>query len=277
MNEYIFGSLITLEAQFDPSATDAKLRVRSPGQTIPTEYTLTGTAGLFTKDIDGDLPGVWWYRFEVIGIPEGEVEDSLLVLEDQTDALPVTDDADLRVFIPRARRAINGPGADAPVDLTDTEVLGLIADSLGTMILLTSGLIGHELVVTARDPFYRAPVAWKTDTPLDQAAETAMIAQVGVDFYFNRLRDMVTSETIMDEGQSWSYERPAAVIRDQLKLLASIRDRAVETIIADHPPAEAWVDFVHERDQFAAAFLEPFGSQHNQGMGGQFMDPRGFF
>lgn len=187
----------------------------------------------------------------------------------------------VRVLIPPTRRAIDGPTAtgsgSVSASLTDDEVKNLDADAIADVILLTGSLFGHTLEVAARDDSYGAPTEWRTDTELSPDESRAIVAQAGLTYFFFKARLIKVHETIQDEGQSWDYDLSANFVRDQMAYLIGMRDKAIEAIIRVHPPADAWVDFVHERDQFAAAFLEPFGSQHNQGMGGQFMDPRGFY
>lgn len=192
---------------------------------------------------------------------------------------PVSDMRDVRVMIPATRRAIDGPTATGSAaistTLDDDQVHSLIADSLGDVILLSGGVFGKTLEVTARDDYYQAPTEWRTSSELSDAEQRVIVAQAALNYYFLTVKTIKTSETISDEGQSWDYTLSAQLLRDQLKALIDMRDKAIEALGAASSAVERWVDFVHERDQVAWAMLEPFS--HFGGVGGQIADPRGFF
>ena len=61
----------------------------------------------------------------------------------------MADPVDIRVMVPRVRRALEGAGA--PQVLTDDAIKDLTADAIAEVILYTGGVFGHELVVTDRD------------------------------------------------------------------------------------------------------------------------------
>ena len=61
----------------------------------------------------------------------------------------MADPVDIRVMVPRVRRALEGAGA--PPVLTDDAIKDLTADAIAEVILYTGGVFGHELVVTDRD------------------------------------------------------------------------------------------------------------------------------
>lgn len=194
--------------------------------------------------------------------PAGELVES----PSPNDGLgPVEDTRDLRVMIPRCRRAIDGPratsSASVAATLSDSEVLGLVADSTANVILLTGGssVFGYQLVPTHYDPFYKAPDQWATDRPLGPEAQDVVIAQAAIDFYADRLRrDAYTSETIKDEGQEWTWQRSANLLQAQLKLLAEVRDRALEMLERINAPLDRYISTVAERDKIAAVYLEPW-------------------
>lgn len=180
---------------------------------------------------------------------------------------PVTDLRDLRVLIPRARRAIDGPtalsSASVATTLNDDEVLGVIADGVANVILLTGGAqsFGYQLVVTSRDTNYMAPNGWATDQQMSTEAETAVIAQAAIDFFFNKFQDMKVHEAIADEGQSWDWDKSPALVRDQLKLLGAVRDKALANLAALNVPLDSFISFVAERDKLAAIWVEPWVSE----------------
>lgn len=197
--------------------------------------------------------------------PAGE----LVLSPSPNDALgPVTDTRDLRVMIPRCRRAIDGPratsSASVAATLSDSEVLGLVADSTANVILLTGGstVFGYELQPTHYDPFYKAPDQWATNTPLSPIAQDVVIAQAAIDFYADKLRrNPYTSEKISDEGQEWAWERSANVMAAQLKLLAEVRDKALNMLERINAPLDRYISSVAERDKLAAVYLEPWVSE----------------
>lgn len=178
---------------------------------------------------------------------------------------PVTSTSDLRVLIPRCRRAIDGPRALSSAAVTatydDSEVLAVVADATAEVILLTGGssVFGYQLVATHRDPFYQAPDQWATDRDLSPEAQDVVIAQAAINVHLHRLReDPLTSEEIADEGQSWKWEKSANLLLAQLKLLADIRDRALELLRAMNAPLDQFISTMAERDLLAASYLEPY-------------------
>ena len=76
----------------------------------------------------------------------------------------MADPVDIRVMVPRVRRALEGAGA--PPVLTDDAIKDLTADAIAEVILYTGGVFGHELVVTARDDATNAPTEYATDPEL---------------------------------------------------------------------------------------------------------------
>jgi hypothetical protein len=179
-------------------------------------------------------------------------------------AAPVTDVRDLRVLIPETRRAIDGPTATSSAavsaTLKDEEVLGLIADATAEVILMTGGstTFGYQLVVVERDPFYMAPSEWMTDTPRDPNADVVIRAQAAINFFFQKVQNLKVQEEISDEGQTWSYEFSASLVRDQMKYLIEVRAQAIEMLSRLHAPLDSWVSLVAERDKMAAVYLEPY-------------------
>lgn len=185
---------------------------------------------------------------------------------------PVTDVRDLRVLIPQARRAIDGPtatgSAAATATLDDGQILGVVADATAEVILLTGGFFGYQLEVTERDPDYLAPIAWQTDKERDSNADTVIVMQAAIDYHFRRLSELKTSEEISDEGQTWTYSISAQALRDYLKLLSEQRDKALAAIQATGAPLDTYVSFVHARDLATARLTEPWVDQLG-GVGGQ--------
>lgn len=180
------------------------------------------------------------------------------------DGIPVTDLTDLRVLIPACRRAIDGPTATyetAPsATLADQEVLNLLADSAATLILQTQGspAFGYQLVVTARDPYYLAPVSWATDQPRVPAADAAILSQAALDHYFWMIKLLKVSESMKNEAVSWEYNLSATVIASWMAYLIANRDKAIAALQVINAPMDAYLSLVAERDRLAAAWLEPW-------------------
>lgn len=176
----------------------------------------------------------------------------------------VTDLRDLRVLIPETRRAIDGPTATSSAAVTaslnDVEILGLIADATAEVILMTGGdaSFGYKLEVVERDALYLAPIAWRTDRERNSYADTVIRAQAAINFYFQKVSVLKTREEISDEGQTWSYEFSASLVRDQMKYLIDVRQQAITMLAAINAPLDSWVSLVAERDKMAALYLEPY-------------------
>lgn len=166
---------------------------------------------------------------------------------------------DIRTLIPRVRRAIDGPGGAIVTDLSDSQLTAFIADCLSTVIFLTEGAFGHTLTVTTRDANYGAPTGWTVDPVLSEEEGTLVAAQAALDTFYYRLRDMKTQETIRDEAREWSYTLGTTLVRDQMDLLRSMRDRALEIVLSQaDTAAESYVSFISIRDADSSTLIEDF-------------------
>lgn len=186
--------------------------------------------------------------------------------------MAVTDPKDLRVLIPQARRAIDGPtamsSAAVSATLSDDEILAAIADAAAEVILLTGGFFGYQLIATERDPVYMAPVAWATDKERNTNADTVIVIQAAINYHFRRISELKTSEEISDEGQTWNYSMSAQVFRDYLANMSSMRDVALTAIKAQGAPLDTYISFVQTRDLATARIVEPW-VEGTPGIGGQ--------
>lgn len=187
---------------------------------------------------------------------------------------------DLTVLIPETRRAIDGPAATYPTaptaTLDDTQILGLIADAAGDILLLSGGsdVFGHTLEATSLDGTYSAPDGWQLSDPEVTVSERRIIvAQAALNYFLATAKSFKTGETIADEGQTWTWSTSAQFIRDQLAALIDMRDRAIATLQDAGSGLTAWVNYVQERDVVAYAYTEEAIAG---GYGGQEYDPRGF-
>lgn len=195
----------------------------------------------------------------------------------------VTDLRDTRVLIPRLRRALQGPHASGSAvpgnSLSDDEVNAIAADAIGDLILYSGSetVFGHRLEVVERDPYYMAPVAWRTDGELTDAEIAVIVAQAALTYYGIFLNTLKTAETIQDEGQTWTYEIGASVLTERIKGLRSDRDRALEILAGKHLVSDTYVNYLAVRDSWTDALIEPFTRHPGGGFGaggGLETDPR---
>jgi len=167
---------------------------------------------------------------------------------------------DVRVLIPRVRRAIDGPmasGATAPTATLDDEQLkAYVADAIANVIFYSGGAFAHTLDVSQRDAIYGAPTEWTVNPPLDEAETTLVAAQAALDYFFWSLKSLKTQETIRDEGSEWSYTLSATLMRDQMNLLRAMRDKALETLEARTAVLETYGSFIAIRDADVSGLIE---------------------
>lgn len=266
VNEYEAGATVTVNVTFATPPPDVELHVHDPeGGHMHYLYSNAeveqDSSTEFHVDFVALLPGEWSYLF-TDGSGSAAKEGAFIVDPNRTHTPAVTDLRDLRTLIPRTRRVLNGPHAtseNAPgSELSDEEILGVIADAVANVILYTGAGFGVMLEVTSRDAFYLAPNAWQTSAQLSTQEESVVICQAAIDYYFQGLQTMKTRETIKDEGQEWTYELSANLLRDQLKLLIDARDRALQAI-SDQSNLDEYVSFIAERDAYLATVIEPWG------------------
>lgn len=185
---------------------------------------------------------------------------------------------DVRVLIPRVRRALEGPFGSASgmagATLEDAAVEALVADAIADVILYTGGLFGHQLVVVERDPDYGAPSKWKTDEQLTEPEGTVIVAEAALRFFYQSVKDMKVQESISNEGQSWSWSMSANAVTEWLKMLKGRRDEALAIVAQlNGIVIDGFASYLAVRDCAVAAYIEPFASGHATG-GQEFADPR---
>lgn len=218
------------------------------------EITNIGT-GKYEKDVLANVSGLWNYRWMV----NGEVaEEGTFEVESAFDQGESPDLTDLRVLVPAARRACEGPygppiGKQA---LSTSTVYAMVADGCAEIILFTGSLFSHELEVKERDPLVGFPTAWKTEVKLNEWESTAIISQVALDYFFHLFRDMKVSESLKNEGTEWSYALSANVIKNYLENLQAKREMALEGIRLHHPVYDLYASNIRVRDQATVAILE---------------------
>lgn len=162
---------------------------------------------------------------------------------------------DVREFIPRVRRAIEGPVPLSVGALTDAQVEAMAADAIADIILLTVGAWNHKLTVTDRTD-EGVPEHWAVDPGLELEEESVIAAQAAIGYFFHEFKDTKISERIVQEGRQWEYQLSATVIRDQVKLLQEQRDAALSSLLRAHPALARYASILEVRDRLGSAVLE---------------------
>lgn len=163
---------------------------------------------------------------------------------------------DVRELVPRVRRALEGP---VPLNdgLSDEQVEAVAADAIADLILLTAGEWGHTLDVTETDA-QGAPLHFEVNPGLSLPESSLVAAQAALTHLFHELRETNVSETMRNEGQEWSYQKSATLLRDYLKVLAEQRDKALEALSAANPVMVRVSSILAVRDRVASAAIEPW-------------------
>jgi hypothetical protein len=213
--------------------------------------------GLYHVDVEANISGLWHYQWTV---EDSTVEEGTFSAESEFDQGEVPDLTDLRVLVPRARRACEGPYGppDGKPELLNEQIYQMVADACSEIILYTGTLFGHELQVKKRDPIVGFPTDWKTEVMLSEWESAVIINQTGLNFVLHLIRDTKTAETIKDEGQEWAWQSSANLLQAQLKILSEGRDKAIEMLERLKAPLDSYISTVAERDKIAAIYLEPW-------------------
>src|SRR5436305_43145 len=158
--------------------------------------------------------GVYSWRWLGDNVAQGAAEGTFEVWSIYVAPDTPPDLTDLRVLVPRAIRACEGPYGppEGRAPLTEDVVYPMVADACGEIILVAGTLFGHALNVTKRDPIVGYPTEWATDTALTEWESAAIICQLGLDYWRFLFRDMKTSQTIKNEGTEWAYTLSANAI-----------------------------------------------------------------
>lgn len=183
----------------------------------------------------------------------------------------VTDERDIRILIPRVRRAIDGPHATSSAapssNFTDDEITAQIADAIAEVIFFEPEGFGKELIVTERDTEYLAPIAWQTSEPLTEAEASVVSIQAALNNIYFGLTSMKTSEHIVNEGEEWEWSISSTAVAERVKALQKLRDEAIEKLEQDDGSnVTAWVNTLEIRDRYTDALIEPWT---HGGWGGQ--------
>ena len=161
----------------------------------------------------------------------------------------------IRVILPRVRRALEGAGAVEV--MSDEAIKDIVADALSDILLYTGSVFGKTLDVLETDPGGGFPTEYATSEPLSLAEGSVVAAQAALTFFFFRFAGTKIQEQISDEAQHWSYSLSASLLKDQLKLLVDQRDKAIEALESTSG-LESYVSFISVRDVVTSRAIEPW-------------------
>lgn len=190
---------------------------------------------------------------------------------------PVTDIRDVRVLIPRMRRALDGPqatgSASVSATMSDDQITAVIADAIADVIFYSSGAFGRKLEVVERDANYMAPIAWRTSEELSEDEISVIVAQAALNYFFNALSTLKTGETQKEADREWTWSISASAVAERVKELRAQRDRAIELLTSQNVIAEAWVNTLAVRDSYTDFLIEPWAATGGFLPSGQEFDP----
>lgn len=160
---------------------------------------------------------------------------------------------DIRVLVPRVRRALDV----TPEQLSDDDTKDLVADAIADIILYSGGLFGKDLTVAERDAA-DVPIEYTTSDELTLPEGSLIASQAALNWFFHRFNEASVSERIGDEAVVWERQKSASLLRDQFKLLIDQRDAAIAQIVDAGAALDSYVSFLEVRDAYTAALIEPW-------------------
>lgn len=176
--------------------------------------------------------------------------------------MAVTDERDIRVLIPRVRRAIDGPhatsSAAASSNFTDDEITAQIADAIAEVIFFAPDGFGKTLEVVERDSEYLAPIAWRTSEALTEAEASVIVIQAALNNLYYGISSLRTSERIANEGEEWEWTVSASAVSERVKQLQRLRDEAIAKLDISVSAKTEWVNSLEERDRYTDTLIEPY-------------------
>jgi hypothetical protein len=171
---------------------------------------------------------------------------------------------DVMSLVPRLRRAIDGPAADAEgaptATLTDAQIIQMAADAVADIIFYSNARWPYKLSPLAQggeSDNYGVPTKWQIDPDLPIEQQTIVIAQAALNFFFHQFKTVKIQEEISDESRTWRYSLSANLLLEQMKMLRQQRDDALALIGGDDT-FETWVSFIEVRDAVTSAYIEPW-------------------
>lgn len=168
---------------------------------------------------------------------------------------------DIKVLIPRTRRALDGPTATSSAavgaTLNDNQIKGLVADAIAEVIWYAPEW-QRQLVATSTDPDYGAPDEWSVTPDLSEPEQTVIVTQAALNFFWQQFRNLKVAETIVNEASTWTYQLSANLLVEQFKHLVATRDTALQRILAVNPVIGEYISFLELRDARTASLIEPW-------------------
>lgn len=162
----------------------------------------------------------------------------------------------IRVLVPRVRRAVEGP-LPLAAPASDDVIKDVVADALADVILYTGTAFGKMLTAVQFDAITGAPTEYETNDALSLGESAVIAAQAALNFYFFKLVATKSEERITDEAGEWQVRNSPSLLRDALKALQDARDKALEALEGVHP-VESYVSFLSVRDAEVARCIEPW-------------------
>lgn len=183
------------------------------------------------------------------------------------------DPVNVRLIVPRVRRAVEGPVPIADA-MTDDQMAAVVADAIADVVLYSGSVFGKQLLVleTEND----IPTEYGTSDALALSEQSVIASQAALNIVYFKLMALKTSEKISDEAQSWEYTTSANAMRDLLKALTDARDKALAAL-EDKGSLVSYTSFIAVRDIQTSRAVEPWMHRHGHGHGGgqeSFADPR---
>lgn len=180
---------------------------------------------------------------------------------DDSESLPsapiytmVTFNGGLRGLIPRARRALEGFGAEV---LTSDQIRDLLADAVAEVIWYAPSW-GKTLVATSRDAS-NVPTDFEITPELSLPEQTVVVNQTALSYFFHKIEGGAIAQTITNEATSWSWQKSANMLADQFKLLRDARDAALAVLLVDQYQAlETYVSYIAVQDASTSRIIEPW-------------------
>jgi hypothetical protein len=142
--------------------------------------------------------------------------------------MALLDDRDVRIIVPRIRRALE-PGvavASAASGYTDDMLKDVAADAVAELILIGGPSFPFTLSVSSADASGFAQ-EYLMDPAPDLSTQSLVAAQAAIGQVWNQLSTLRISEKISNESGSWEYQKSATILRDKIKALFSLRDEAL--------------------------------------------------
>lgn len=162
----------------------------------------------------------------------------------------------IRVLVPRVRRAVEGPVPLAE-PLSPDVLKDVVADALADVILYTGSAFGKTLNVTATDNDTHAPTEYETSDALSLMESAVIAAQAALTFFFYKLIGTKSEERIIDEAGEWQIRTSPTLLRDALKALQDARDKAIQAL-SDTNITDSYVSFLAVRDAEVSRYIEPW-------------------